>query len=251
MTTELRDDLEVLDHVSNDPPYDARKVNLAVVAVKAMGLGIMFLTSITLALLHHQVSVCLFIAAVVVFHLAEFFCTSVYNTSATDDDSFILNDTDLLLAYLVSIIEYCVRHWLQLVFLPQTAANVIPILAFVASLVGGVVVILGQTFRSLAMCTAKESFNHYIQRQHEDKHVLVTHGIYGVLRHPLYFGFFWWFVGLQIWLGNPITLVAGGYKLWLFFRHRIEFEEAFLVLFFGKEYVQYKKRTPVLIPLIG
>ena len=38
-------------------------------------------------------------------------------------------------------------------------------------------VMLGQTCRTLAMVTCGESFNHYIQRDKKDNHVLVTNGM--------------------------------------------------------------------------
>ena len=47
-------------------------------------------------------------------------------------------------------------------------------------------VVIGQFIRSLAMVTCGESFNHLIQTERKDNHVLVTHGIYKYLRHPRY-----------------------------------------------------------------
>ncbi len=43
--------------------------------------------------------------------------------------------------------------------------------------VGILLVILGQTCRTLAMVTCGESFNHYIQRDKKDNHELVTNGM--------------------------------------------------------------------------
>lgn len=94
------------------------------------------------------------------------------------------------------------------------------------------------------MYTARESFNHYIQRQHhEQKHKLITNGIYSIFRHPSYFGFGIWFIGLELFLNNWIVLVFGGRVLWKFFKARIEFEESYLISFFGDEYRKYRNRT--------
>ena len=38
-------------------------------------------------------------------------------------------------------------------------------------------VVGGQVCRSWAMMTCGESFNHYIQRDKKDNHVLITHGM--------------------------------------------------------------------------
>lgn len=78
--------------------------------------------------------------------------------------------------------------------------------------------------------------------------MLVTHGIYSVLRHPAYFGYFWWAVGTQVLLANPACLVAYAVATFLFFRNRIPYEERILVRFFGSEYLDYRDRTFIGIP---
>jgi Isoprenylcysteine carboxyl methyltransferase (ICMT) family len=41
-----------------------------------------------------------------------------------------------------------------------------------------------------------------------------------VLRHPSYFGFYWWAVGTQVLLGNPFSTVMFAGVLWHFFYRR-------------------------------
>lgn len=41
------------------------------------------------------------------------------------------------------------------------------------------------------------------------------------LRHPSYFGWFWWVVGTQVLLWNPLCLVGYAYVSWKFFDQRI------------------------------
>ncbi|CAN0453530.1 unnamed protein product, partial [Hapterophycus canaliculatus] len=36
------------------------------------------------------------------------------------------------------------------------------------------------------------------ERQREESHQLVTSGVYRFLRHPSYFGWFWWSLGTQV-----------------------------------------------------
>ena len=83
------------------------------------------------------------------------------------------------------------------------------------------------------------------------EHALVTHGIYAWLRHPAYFGFFWWAVGTQLLLANPLALVAYTGATFYFFYDRIPYEEELLVHFFGSEYKAYRKRTWIGIPLMA
>jgi len=65
-----------------------------------------------------------------------------------------------------------------------------------------------------------------------------------------YFGYFWWGLGTQIVMGNPVCFVGYAVVLWRFFERRIGGEEELLVSFFGDEYVHYRKRTMVGIPFI-
>ena len=111
--------------------------------------------------------------------------------------------------------------------------------------------IIGQLARSLAMWYAKSNFSHQIAHHKRQDHVLVTTGLYAYMRHPSYFGFYWWAVGTQLLLCNPICLLGFFHVLYQFFKDRIEEEEPLLIKFFGKEYIEYKKKTPTYIPLIN
>lgn len=116
---------------------------------------------------------------------------------------------------------------------------------------GLLVSIVGLTTRTLGMATASTNFSHQIEETKRPEHALVTHGIYAVLRHPAYFGFFWWSVGTQLILLNPICLLAYTAATWHFFYNRIPYEEKKLVEFFGDSYIQYRKSSYIGIPLIA
>lgn len=213
------------------------RVNLATVCYKAACLGAVILsTLIGLAAYDGVVrTACVYAVAVSTFHMLEFLSTSIFNPTQVDDDLFILTDTDLHAVYAATMVELAVEHYFGFAW---------PLLV---RLLGLGIMITGQLSRTLAMYTARESFNHYIQRTKDENHKLVTHGIYSWTRHPSYAGFFWWFIGTQLWCGNPVVLAFGAYKLWLFFKQRIEYEESLLLNFFG-DYKTYKKNTNVLIP---
>jgi len=119
------------------------------------------------------------------------------------------------------------------------------------SIIAGLAMIsVGQGVRSIAMVQAGTNFNHIVQHQKANEHRLVTTGAYYYLRHPSYFGFFWWGLGTQLVLGNAVCCLGYAVVLWRFFSRRISGEEELLVAFFGDEYVQYRKRTGVWIPFI-
>jgi len=70
------------------------------------------------------------------------------------------------------------------------------------------------------------------------------------LRHPSYFGWFYWALGTQVLLGNPICFVIYAVVTWKFFSVRIAYEEATLYHFFP-EYSDYVARTAIGIPCIS
>ena len=102
----------------------------------------------------------------------------------------------------------------------------------------------------MSMMTAKSNFTHVIKDEKDDSHVLVTTGIYSWMRHPSYFGWFYWSIGTQLLLCNPICFLGYTYASWKFFDDRIRYEEYNLINFFDQQYIEYMKNTPVRIPFI-
>lgn len=50
---------------------------------------------------------------------------------------------------------------------------------------------------------------------------------------------------------NPLSIAIFIIVLYKFFKGRILYEETLLILFFGEEYVEYRKKVPILIPGIS
>ena len=111
--------------------------------------------------------------------------------------------------------------------------------------------IVGQILRSSSQWTAGRHFTHIVAAERVKGHQLVQHGLYSILRHPSYDGWFLWSVSTQLLLCNPICLPLYAYASYRFFAGRIPYEEAALQRIFGDEYKRYKKRTLVLIPGLG
>uniref|UniRef100_H3GPT4 Protein-S-isoprenylcysteine O-methyltransferase n=1 Tax=Phytophthora ramorum TaxID=164328 RepID=H3GPT4_PHYRM len=116
--------------------------------------------------------------------------------------------------------------------------------------VGLALVVMGQFFRVSAMSTAASNFSHRIEYFKRKEHQLVTHGVYRFIRHPSYLGWFWWIVGSQILLANPVCAVGYSLVAWSFFHDRIPYEEQLLLGFFPDEYPAYKARTISGIPFV-
>ncbi len=83
-----------------------------------------------------------------------------------------------------------------------------------------------------------------------ERHTLVTTGVYAMIRHPMYTGF--WLMALaQVlllpnWIAGPAGLVGFG----ILFFGRVGREEEMMIAAFGDEYRAYMRRTWRIIPWI-
>jgi protein-S-isoprenylcysteine O-methyltransferase len=190
-----------------------------------------------------------FFAALSTFHFLEFWTTAKYNTKEAKIESFLLtsNWPMYFIAHCSATVEclFTKLLWPNRSWAPLYTG---PILL----LIGLILVFVGQFVRATAMVQAGPSFNHIVQEKKKEDHELVTTGIYGVMRHPSYFGFFYWGIGTQLVLGNPICFLAYAFVLWRFFQRRIRVEEQSMEKqkFFGENYAEYRKRVPTMIPFI-
>lgn len=262
---ETRDHEPLFPQIRISPEYlpNGRR-SLSGIARNAVGLGTAFgmASMSTLQLVyagHYLWRVPFFVAALAVFHFLEFDMTARFNPPDAKVSSFLLfnNGRAYNIAHSAAILEVVIRHNLTIYGLwplgsmPRwMSMSLGGMLLSIPVLMGILLVVVGQSFRSLAMKQAGTSFNHLVQSSKKEDHVLVTTGVYAVSRHPAYFGFFWWGLGTQIVLGNWICLLGYAVILWKFFAHRIVHEEKHLITFFGQAYEQYRHSTPVLIPFI-
>ena len=130
-----------------------------------------------------------YLASLSVFHFSEYIMVALYRPTKLTLDSFLLNQSaEYQIAALASWIEFALELWL----FPEMK-NV-----FTISFVGLVLMVLGEGLRKLAMITAGSNFTHHVQSRKEEGHVLVTHGIYSLCRHPGYVGWFWWSLGTEL-----------------------------------------------------
>jgi len=81
-----------------------------------------------------------------------------------------------------------------------------------------------------------------------EKHELITHGIYGYIRHPMYASQWLWVIAqpllLQNWLAGWLNLVVFVFFYFL----RVRAEEKLMVDTFGEQYRDYMKKVGAVFP---
>jgi protein-S-isoprenylcysteine O-methyltransferase len=264
-TTHGREGEYLIPQIRISPDFmpNGRK-SLCSISIHAFGLGIslgmcLMLTAQLAYLQHYLWRIPFFISTLSIFHYLEFDMTARYNPPDAKVSSFLLltNGRAYNIAHSTAILETVIRYWissstrLNWSLIPEAMQSILKELPFSPSVVLGFgLILLGQGFRSVAMKQAGTSFNHIVQSNKKEDHVLITSGVYAISRHPAYFGFFWWGLGTQLVLGNFFCFIAYSTILWRFFAHRIRNEEKHLINFFDDAYLNYRRTTPVLIPLI-
>lgn len=218
---------------SNYPTGDK---SLSGISLRAFLLGTTFGLTLILTLLLSTSATPLwrvpfFIATLSLFHFLEYFVTAHYNTHFATVSAFLLSSNGWAYnaAHGSAVVECLISHWFWpgQTLLGRWLSITEPITGSSVSLLlvcGFVLTGVGQIVRTCAMAQAASNFNHHVQIEHKAGHVLVKTGLYRFLRHPSYFGFFWWGLGTQLVLGNVVCFVGYAIVLWRFFSTRIKRE---------------------------
>jgi len=120
------------------------------------------------------------------------------------------------------------------------ALRPIPLFAGIACLVVGLWL--------FARSHADLGTNWSITLEVREKHQLVTHGIYGQVRHPMYLALLLYSLGQALVLPNWIAGPSYGVAMILLFAFRLGPEERMMLEEFGKDYETYMGRTKRLVP---
>eukprot|EP00732_Lithocolla_globosa_P001482 Lithocolla_globosa_v1_NODE_750_length_3334_cov_26.166819.p2 type:complete len:228 gc:universal NODE_750_length_3334_cov_26.166819:864-181(-) len=221
--------------------FEDVRLTWATVAATAFAIGVVFGSSLVSVFVFNRPELFLAVLLLSTFHITEFLQTAAWNLPKLSWDSFMINQSfEYQVAVTVCFFEYGVEAW----FFPSMKSF------FLFKSVGFVLAAGGLACRIAAMYHAKSNFSHIVAEQKREEHELVTDGIYAYSRHPSYFGFYWYTVGMQVLLCNPISVVSHALASWKFFYERIPDEEIYLEKFFGEKYVEYKKKVPIGIPFL-
>jgi protein-S-isoprenylcysteine O-methyltransferase Ste14 len=106
----------------------------------------------------------------------------------------------------------------------------------------------GFSLRRVAKRTLGKSYSYVLETLQKDK-ALVTHGIYKIIRHPIYLGSILYTLGTPLFFSSVygFVMILGFIPCILY---RIGIEEKILVQEFGNRYLEYQKYTKKLIPYV-
>jgi protein-S-isoprenylcysteine O-methyltransferase Ste14 len=77
---------------------------------------------------------------------------------------------------------------------------------------------------------------------------LVTSGVYGMCRHPVYSAWLVFFVPGIALLINSWALLSAPFVMYLLVRALVKKEDIYLEENFGQEYLSYKHKVPAILP---
>lgn len=107
--------------------------------------------------------------------------------------------------------------------------------------------VLGQVIRAIAIGTS----NKYTSGRNTKEQVaeaLNTKGIYSTVRHPLYLGNYFMWIGIVLYAYNIWFFVLVSLLFWLYYERIMFAEERFLERKFGQEYLDWSMKVPPFIP---
>ena len=184
----------------------------------------------------------LYFITLCIYHYTEFFSVLLYHFKKLSCEYFLIDQSlSWIIATIISFIETILETYY---FNKYKKIKIFFI-------IGLIMTIIGQIFRIGGIYTGKKNFTHKISYEKKKEHKLVKNGVFALTRHPSYFGFYLWSIGIEIMCCNPICFIGFTFILFYFFKNRILLEEKLLIQFFGEEYLEYKKKVGILIPFIG
>ena len=80
---------------------------------------------------------------------------------------------------------------------------------------------------------------------------LNTDGLYSQVRHPLYLGNYFMWIGVAVLAGKPTAVLVTTLAFWLYYERIMMAEERFLYERFGEVFGAWAAHTPPFLPRMG
>ena len=223
-----------------------RAIQLSFVVIGFVALAIV-LPAVVFGVVHHW-QVKFLMLSYLVFYVATIWRVAKYGQlrKPSEDEQFKRNYGIWILAGM--FLGILAVHWLAVYDFArfQQSANAEVNLAVTNLGIG--LIISAIAIAQVAILTLRKLFNRIAI---EPDHKLITTGIYGIIRHPIYLSYVLLFAGFCMLLhSNLITFVILGSICTIWLGHRIAIEEEMLLAKFGEEYKAYQRKTKKLFPFI-
>lgn len=111
----------------------------------------------------------------------------------------------------------------------------------------GLISFLGQIIRSVAIGTSNKNTSGR-NTQEQVAEALNTTGIYSTVRHPLYLGNYFMWIGIVMFTYNVWFVLVVSLLFWVYYERIMFAEERFLERKFGQSYVDWSMKVPAFWP---
>ncbi len=113
--------------------------------------------------------------------------------------------------------------------------------------IGLVFTVLGGVFGVVAVAQQRSNLKAVPTPKQNGR--LITNGVYGLVRHPIYTGILFCGLGYALWEEGHLVRLLITALLALLFYFKAKYEESLLVEKYP-EYIGYKKKTAMLLPFL-
>src|SRR5690554_3933 len=118
---------------------------------------------------------------------------------------------------------------------------------YVLLIFAAILSLLGQVIRSIAIGTSNKNTSGRNTKE-QVAEALNTKGIYSTMRHPLYVGNYFMWIGIVIFTGNIWFVITVSLAFWLYYERIMFAEERFLERKFGEDYLNWSLKVPAFWP---
>jgi len=106
----------------------------------------------------------------------------------------------------------------------------------------------GQIIRAIAIGTSSKHTSGRNTKEGQVAEALNTKGIYSTVRHPLYLGNYFMWIGIVMYSYNVYFVIIVSLLFWLYYERIMFAEERFLERKFGEAYVNWSMKVPAFWP---
>ena len=111
--------------------------------------------------------------------------------------------------------------------------------------------LFGQLIRAITIGYTPKGTSGRNTKEGQVAEVLNTKGIYSIVRHPLYLGNFFMWLGIIIYVGNWWFTLVCSLLFWVYYERIMFAEEFFLRKKFGQTYLDWSDKVPAFWPRIA